>query len=100
MGNHFGTPPFLLKGALREVRGPDILPMPRRDLQVIETGLGIVGQAPARFGKGPLILCEQRLSPTFHTSLLDLKHFCVPMAVLYPLRTIRGDCYARPTRIA
>ena len=61
MGNDFGASPLLFKGALCQVRGPHILAMTRGHLEMIETGLGIILQTPARLREGGLIVCQEGL---------------------------------------
>jgi hypothetical protein len=74
MRDHFGPAAFLLKRPLGQIRGTHILPMPGRDLQVVETRLGIGSQTPAGFRKGLLILLDQGVQ----ASLAFLKRRGIP----------------------
>src|SRR5215510_9631086 len=49
VGNNLGAAALLLKGALRQVRGADILLMTLGDIEVVETGFGSVPQAATSF---------------------------------------------------
>jgi hypothetical protein len=57
--DHCGAPPFRLKRARCEVRGPHILPMPSGHLQVMEAGRALVSHTAAGFGKRGLIWLDQ-----------------------------------------
>ena len=74
MRNDFGPTPFLCKGPFRQVRRAHILAMPCGHLQVIETGLGIVLQTPARLWEGIVIRRQQGLL----TALTFLKRRRIP----------------------
>ena len=54
MGEHCGPAAGLLKRPLGQMRGPDRLPRSGWDVAVVQTGLGILRETAARFGKGVL----------------------------------------------
>jgi len=61
-GHPCGPAAFLLKRSFGQIGGADLLPMPRRDFEVVYTGLGILGETAARFRQGGLLWLPEGLS--------------------------------------
>jgi hypothetical protein len=65
VGNHLGPAPFLDNGALGEVGRAHILLMALGHFEMIETRLGVIKQAAARFRKLALIEGHYLIAPFF-----------------------------------